>query len=85
MWAMSLLTDAWAAWVFSAKANNSSYGASKPEATANAKIALPYVKSTAISAIEAGIEIGRNPQNNYRPENVRKTIYLEQLDRVQSN
>jgi len=77
MWAIGILTSAWADWIFSAKANNPCYRSEKPEAAMNAQKALPYVEKIILSAMRAGKEIGSYPQNNYRPENVRKLIQIE--------
>jgi hypothetical protein len=77
MWAVGILTSAWANWIFSAKANNPRYRSEKPEASMNAQKVLPYIETTILSAMKAGEEIGSNPENNYRPENVRRFIQIE--------
>jgi len=77
IWAIGILTSAWANWVFSAKANDPHYRFERQEAAMNAQIVLPYVEKTILSAMRASEEIGRNPQNNFRPENIRKLIRIE--------
>ena len=76
MWAMSILVSAWVSWVFTAKANNPKYRSKRPEASINAQKVLPYIKNIIMSAVDAGKEIGSNPQSNYRPENIKKLIQL---------
>jgi hypothetical protein len=45
IWAMAILTSAWTVWCFTSKANNPDYQnhPDKFEASANVKIALPYI------------------------------------------
>ena len=77
MWALAILTSAWTNWVFSAKANDPQYNSEKPEASMNAKKVLPYIKKIILVAMIVTEEIGKNPENNYRPENIRKLIHVE--------
>lgn len=77
MWAISILTSAWTNWIFSSKSNDAQYRSDKPEVTINAQKILPYIEGVILNAMKAGREIGSNPLNKYRPENIRKIIQIK--------
>jgi hypothetical protein len=72
MWAIAILSSAWTQWCFTAKSNNPDYSNAKPEASENARIALPYLNLSIIDATRVGDEIGKrktdDPNTTYRPE-----------------
>lgn len=85
MWAIAILSSAWTEWCFTAKTNNPYYqkDPSHPEASENAKIACPYVKTSIIDSIKEGQEIGhRNTDianTAYRPESGPAYIELRKV------
>lgn len=85
MWAISILSSAWTEWCFTAKTNNPKYqnDPNHPEAAKNVKIALPYIITSIIDALDKAHEIGSRITNDdrtaYRPESGPAWIQLHKI------
>jgi hypothetical protein len=76
-WAIAILAAAWTEWVFTAKSNPSSKYQTDPEytndkprqaAATNAKLVVPYIRSSIMDALGRAIQIGNSKGTNYEPD-----------------
>jgi hypothetical protein len=85
-WSIAILASAWSQWVFTSKSNEqSAYQTDKAfnddegqkAARKNVKIALPYVRSSIISALDRGVHIGNSSITNFEPKPEIEPQFLE--------
>ena len=85
-WSIATLASAWSQWVFTSKSNEqSAYQTDQAfdddegrlAARKNVKLALPYVHSSIISALNRGMHIGNSSITNFEPKPEIEPQFLE--------
>jgi hypothetical protein len=81
-WSIAILSVAWAEWVFTSRSNNPAYQSDprvvdRQAASANVKIALPYVYNSITDTLSKAQQIGKSAETNYEPDFTRNPAEIE--------